>query len=104
MHVALVRDASAGSLEYFINGVSYERKTGFSSAAITSERLVIGNEFDTFGGGYAVANQFIGLMSDFRVYNVVKSATQLVEIKDYRCNSTLFLIFYLIFFNLDDSV
>lgn len=80
-HVAVVYDASAGSAEFFINGV----KTGTTQTGLATSIYNNTANFtlgaDNHGAVGAPANFFDGLLNDVRVWNVTRTEAQILANK-----------------------
>ncbi|KAF0094832.1 MAG: fibronectin type III domain-containing protein [Puniceicoccaceae bacterium 5H] len=77
-HYAIVRDASAGTLELFVDGVSMGSQS-VSLSPLTVESLVLGQEQDAVAGGYDPNQAHIGDIDDLRVWSVARTATEIAD-------------------------
>ncbi len=79
-HVAIVRDLSAMSLSWYINGV-FSNTVAASYAAAVASTLNL-----TIGSGYA--GYYAGLIDEAKVYNIAKTAAEVFE--EYNATSTYY--------------
>jgi hypothetical protein len=77
-HVAVVRNQTAGQAELFIDGLSQgTRAATMASLEIAPGGLVLGQDQDSVGGGFASAEAFHGLLDELRVWEGVRNAAQI---------------------------
>lgn len=80
-HLALARDGQ--NLCLFIDGTSQGCITTASTGILSvpnANAIVIGQEQDQFGGGFSTAQNFEGLLDEFKIYNVRLSDTEFSSI------------------------
>jgi len=69
-HVAVVRDSVTNKVELFVDGVSYGNKSKtLLPLDIAAGGLMIGQEQDSVGGGFSVAQALDGYLDDVRIYD-----------------------------------
>ncbi|KAM4662742.1 C-reactive protein-like [Discoglossus pictus] len=73
-HTCVTWASDTGVIQLWINGKSYPRRTtkkGFSIGIQTS--IVLGQEQDSFGGGFNLIQSFVGELSDVHMWDYVLS-------------------------------
>ena len=77
--IALVRDASDGSIDIYIDGVNKYSRDSIRTGTTLDENgtLVIGQEQDSVGGRFAQNQIFSGTIDDVAIFNVAKEETDI---------------------------
>ena len=79
-HLAFVYDASAGSVEFFVDGVSQGTNAGYATALQQTTA-----DFEI--GDFTVRNAYFdGKIDDFRVWNDIRTQTQIQKYKNRKLN------------------
>ncbi|KAM9319663.1 uncharacterized protein PAF06_004060 [Gastrophryne carolinensis] len=71
-HICMTWDSTTGIVQLWLNGKLYPRrvsKKGFTLGAHTS--IVLGQEQDSFGGGFEASQSFVGEMGDVNMWDYV---------------------------------
>ncbi|XP_053552075.1 C-reactive protein isoform X2 [Bombina bombina] len=71
-HTCVTWDSDTGVVQLWINGKLYPRKVskkGFSFNAKTS--IILGQEQDSFGGGFDIKQSFVGEITDLHMWDYV---------------------------------
>ncbi|HND53855.1 MAG TPA: LamG domain-containing protein, partial [Pirellulaceae bacterium] len=77
-HMAVVRDDSADQATLYLDGVSYgARSMTMSTLSIASGGLLLSQEQDSVGGSFDVNQVFQGQLDDLRVWNGVRTASEI---------------------------
>ena len=82
-HFAVVRNASLGHADFFIDGTSYAnrcRSLVYNTLVVDSGGLIIGQEQDSVGGGFDSSQVFRGALDDLRIYGKALSAAEVQEL------------------------
>ncbi|MEM7314530.1 MAG: LamG-like jellyroll fold domain-containing protein, partial [Planctomycetota bacterium] len=77
--IAFTWDNAAGDWEFFVDGVSVDSGTGYRTGATIDSggSLVFGQEQDSVEGGFSTVQQFSGTLSDVRVFDDVRTASEI---------------------------
>ena len=78
-HFALVRNASRGHADLFVDGTGYAKRCGnlvYNMLVIDAGGLIIGQEQDRVGGGFDSSQVLRGALDDFRIYDGTLSAIE----------------------------
>ena len=78
-HFAVIRNASLGHADFFINGEEYTNRCGhlvYDTLKVEAGGLILGQEQDTFGGGFDASQVLMGALDDLRIYDGTLSATE----------------------------
>ncbi len=78
-HFVVVRNASLGHADIFIDGTSYAnrcRSLVYNKLVVDAGGLIIGQEQDRVGGSFDATQVFKGALDDLRIYNKALSATE----------------------------
>nr|DBA29622.1 TPA: hypothetical protein GDO54_005692 [Pyxicephalus adspersus] len=71
-HMCVTWDSSSGIVQLWVNGKVYPRKVLMKGSSIISENIILlGQEQDSFGGRFDVAQSFAGEISDVNMWDVV---------------------------------
>ncbi|XP_073493822.1 jeltraxin-like [Phyllobates terribilis] len=74
-HTCVTWNAATGLLQLWINGKRYPRRVTTSRSAIGPVMSVIlGQEQDSFGGGFSAGQSFVGELCDVNMWNYVLSS------------------------------
>ncbi len=82
LHQASVTwDSSTGTVEFYVDGVQQFSQTGHSTGqSLTGGgSLILGQEQDSVGGGFDSNQAFSGTYQDFRVFDDVRSSTEIAN-------------------------
>ena len=79
--VSVTWDSATGTVEVYIDGQSQFSTTGVETGQTISGggTLILGQEQDSPGGGFDSNQTFAGTYSDFRVFDDVRSATEISD-------------------------
>ncbi len=78
-HFAVIRNASLGHVDFFINGEGYTKRCGhlmYDTLKVEAGGLILGQDQDTFGGGFDAGQVLRGALDDLRIYDGTLSATE----------------------------
>ncbi|XP_037310769.2 serum amyloid P-component-like [Pungitius pungitius] len=76
-------DSESGLVQMWFDGQPSIRKFIISGSAITgSKMIVLGQEQDTYGGGYDVKQSFVGMMTDVHMWDHTLSACEIHKYVD----------------------
>ena len=78
-HFAVIRNASLGHADFFIDGEGYTKRCGhlaYDTLNVEAGGLILGQEQDTFGGGFDASQVLMGALDDLRIYDGILSATE----------------------------
>ena len=78
-HFAVVRNASLGYTDFFINGEGYPKRCGhlvYNALTVEAGGLILGQDQDTFGGGFDAKQVLRGALDDLRIYDGTLSAIE----------------------------
>ncbi|XP_077326955.1 C-reactive protein-like [Lithobates pipiens] len=71
-HTCATWDSTTGVIQLWINGKLYPRKISKKGSTIGAEtRIVLGQDQDTFGGGFNINQSFVGEISDVHMWNYI---------------------------------
>ena len=78
-HVAVSWDSSNGAVEFYIDGQNKESFTGYQTGLPLDGggTLVLGNDQDSIDGGYDPNQAFKGVLYDVRVFDDVRTASEI---------------------------
>ncbi len=74
-------DNATGAWQFFLNGSSFATGTGLQTGATLTSggALVLGHDQDSVGGGFQSTQAFKGTLFDARVFNDVRTATEIAS-------------------------
>ncbi|MDE2808338.1 MAG: T9SS type A sorting domain-containing protein, partial [Gemmatimonadota bacterium] len=78
-HFAVIRNASLGHADFFIDGKGYTKHCGhlvYDTLKVEAGGLILGQDQDTFGGGFDASQVLRGALDDLRIYDGILSATE----------------------------
>ena len=78
-HVAVVRNASLGHADFFVDGTGYANRCGnlvYNMLVVDAGGLIIGQEQDRVGGGFDATQVLRGALDDLRIYDGILSAIE----------------------------
>ena len=78
-HFTVIRNASLDHIDFFIDGEGYPKRCGhlvYDTLKVEAGGLILGQEQDTFGGGFDASQVLIGALDDLRIYDGILSATE----------------------------
>ena len=78
-HFAVIRNASLGHADFFIDGEGYTKRCGhlaYDTLKVEAGGLILGQDQDTFGGGFDASQALRGALDDLRIYDGTLSATE----------------------------
>ena len=78
-HFVVIRNGSLGHADFFINGEGYPKRCGnlvYDTLKVESGGLILGQDQDTFGGGFDAGQVLRGALDDLRIYDGTLSATE----------------------------
>ena len=78
-HFAVIRNASLGHADFFIDGEGYTKRCGhlvYDTLKVEAGGLILGQDQDTFGGGFDASQVLRGALDDLRIYDGTLSATE----------------------------
>ena len=78
-HFAVIRNASLGHADFFIDGEGYTKRCGhlvYDTLKVEAGGLILGQDQDTFGGGFDAKQVLRGALDDLRIYDGTLSATE----------------------------
>ena len=84
-HFAVVRNASEGNADFFIDGVGYLDHCGYLEYGILdidAGGLMLGQDQDMLGGGFDATQVLRGSLDDLRIYGRVLSAAEVQALMD----------------------
>ncbi len=72
---------ATGAWQFFLNGSSFASGTGLQTGATLASGgvLVLGHDQDSVGGGFQSAQAFKGTLFDARIFNDVRTATEIAS-------------------------
>ncbi|XP_073480391.1 C-reactive protein-like [Aquarana catesbeiana] len=71
-HTCATWDSTTGVIQLWINGKLYPRKVSKKGSTIGAETsIVLGQDQDTFGGGFDINQSFVGEISDVHMWNYI---------------------------------
>lgn len=74
-HFAIVRNDTADSVEFYLDGVSQgTRSTPLTTLSVDTDGLVLGQDQDTVGGGFAPAQALQGQLEQVCIWNTARDA------------------------------
>ena len=71
-HFAVIRNASLGHIDFFVNGEGYTKRCGhlvYDILKVEAGGLILGQDQDTFGGGFDATQVLRGALDDLRIYD-----------------------------------
>ncbi|KAM4690035.1 uncharacterized protein WCC33_017486 [Rhinophrynus dorsalis] len=80
-HICVSWDSDTGVLQFWVNGKAYPRKVlkkGFSIGVESS--IILGQEQDSYGGGFDEKQSFVGEISDVHVWDYVLSFDKIQKV------------------------
>jgi hypothetical protein len=78
-HIAVTWRSSDGNVKLYKDGTSVYSGTLQSGATINLADLIMGQEQDSFGGGFDSSQAFKGIMDEVRIYSYVLSAGEIAD-------------------------
>ena len=78
-HFAVIRNASLGHADFFIDGEGDTERCGnlvYDTLKVEAGGLILGQDQDTFGGGFDTGQVLRGALDDLRIYDGTLSATE----------------------------
>ena len=78
-HFAVIRNASLGHADFFINGEGDTKRCGhlvYDTLKVEAGGLILGQDQDAFGGGFDSSQVLRGALDDLRIYDGALSATE----------------------------
>ncbi len=78
-HFAVIRNASQGHADFFINGEEYLKRCrhlAYDTLKVEAGGLILGQDQDTFGGGFDASQVLRGALDDLRIYDGTLSASE----------------------------
>ena len=78
-HFAVIRNASLGHADFFVNGEGDTKRCGhlvYDRLKIEAGGLILGQDQDTFGGGFDATQVLRGALDDLRIYDGILSAIE----------------------------
>ena len=78
-HFAVIRNASLGHADFFIDGEGYTKRCGYlvyDTLKVEAGGLILGQDQDTFGGGFDASQVLRGALDDLRIYDGALSAAE----------------------------
>ena len=78
-HFAVIRNASLGHSDFFIDGEEYTKRCGhlmYDTLKVEAGGLILGQDQDTFGGDFDASQVLRGALDDLRIYDGILSATE----------------------------
>ena len=78
-HFAVVRNASLGHADFFVDGTGYANRCGdlvYNMLVVDAGGLIIGQEQDQVGGGFDATQVLRGALDDLRIYDGILSAIE----------------------------
>ncbi len=78
-HFAVIRNASRGHADFFIDGEGYTKHCGhlaYDTLKVEAGGLILGQDQDTFGGGGDAGQVLSGASDDLRIYDGTLSAIE----------------------------
>ena len=86
-HLALTWENVAGKWIYYINGSKIDEGTRNAGHTITKGALIIGQEQDSYMGGFDSDQSLQGNLTSFNMWNKVLSPVEIASIAAKRCSS-----------------
>ena len=86
-HFAVVRNASQGNADFFVDGISYADHCGhlnYNALAIDPGGLILGQEQDRLGGKFDPTQVLAGALDDLGFFNRTLSADEVQALMDRR--------------------
>ena len=83
-HFAVIRNASLGHADFFIDGEGYTKRCGhlvYDTLKVEAGGLILGQDQDTFGGGFDASQVLRGALDDLRIYDGTLSATEVQTLR-----------------------
>ncbi|XP_077327303.1 serum amyloid P-component-like [Lithobates pipiens] len=69
-HICVTWDSNTGVVQLWINGKLYPRRVSMKGSSIAAETsIVLGQEQDSFGGGFAASQSLVGEISDVHMWD-----------------------------------
>ncbi|XP_047561481.1 serum amyloid P-component isoform X1 [Lutra lutra] len=81
-HICVTWESSTGIAEFWVNGkplVKKGLKQGYSVA--TQPKIILGQEQDSYGGGFDVNQSFVGEIGDLYMWDSVLSTQQILSVQ-----------------------
>jgi subtilase family serine protease len=79
-HLAIVRDATADQVTAYLDGVSYgTRAATMGAISVAAGGFVMGQDQDSIGGGFQVSQAFLGQVTELRLWQGLRTATEIQE-------------------------
>ncbi len=78
-HLAVTYDDVANEVAVFVDGEEKQRTTHNGGAISASGTLILGQEQDSVGGGFADSQKFIGDLADFALYGTALTQADLLS-------------------------
>ena len=78
-HFAVIRNASLGHADFFIDGEGDTKRCEhlvYDTLKVEAGGLILGQDQDTFGGGFDTGQVLRGALDDLRIYDGILSATE----------------------------
>ena len=78
-HFAVIRNASQGHADFFINGEEYIKRCrhlAYDTLKVEAGGLILGQDQDTFSGGFDASQVLRGALDDLRIYDGTLSAPE----------------------------
>ena len=78
-HFAVIRNASLGHADFFIDGEGYTKRCGhlaYDTLKVEAGGLILGQDQDAFGGGFDASQVLRGALDDLRIYDGILSAAE----------------------------
>ncbi len=78
-HFTVIRNASLGYADFFIDGEGDTKRCGhlaYDTLKVEAGGLILGQDQDTFGGGFDASQVLRGALDDLRIYDGILSAIE----------------------------
>ncbi|CAI9611265.1 unnamed protein product [Staurois parvus] len=73
-HICVTWDSNTGVVQLLVNGKLYPRRVSMKGSSIAAEgSIVLGQEQDSFGGGFDAKQSFVGEISDVHMWDYALS-------------------------------
>ena len=72
-------ESNSGLAQIWINGNPSTRKVGFKGNLDGAPSIVLGQEQDSVGGGFAAGESFVGMITDVHMWGYVLSACEIQQ-------------------------
>lgn len=70
-------DSDSGLVQLWFNGIPLTRKYTTESPFTELPNIILGQEQDSYGGGFVAAESFVGMMTDVHMWNYVLSSCEI---------------------------